>query len=425
MRTEDLIHFCAPARLIMEKGARARLPALIAHLGYTRGVLVTDTFFTTHTSWVREYVDAARALGVATHVFDGGAPDPTTTLCDEATRAVRDALKGHAPDHVIALGGGSNIDLAKALAVTLRDGTPVKHFVGARGPLAALPLIAMPTTAGTGSEATPGAILVDPENATKVAVMDNALRPQIALIDYELTMTCPPPVTADAGIDALTHAIESYLTIDSAAFDRANHPDPGYSGRSSLTMLFARESIRLCARYLKRCYDDGSDETARAAMCQASFYAALSYGSAGLNAVHGIAYAVAGATHRSHGTTNAVMLPYAVGGLRQTRRAELLDIAADFGIDTAGDAGLAIDRLCLRLRELIASVGIPVDLRALGIQEAALDALTRDALAVKRLAQAFPVTDVAAVYADIVRRAFFGDLGKTPSVERDTALDLH
>ncbi len=168
--------------------------------------------------------------------------------------------------------------------------------------------------------------------------------------------------------DALTHAIESYLTIDSADYDRAGHPDPGYSGRSALTMLFARESIRLCASFLKRCYDDGADETARAAMCQASLYAALSYGSAGLNAVHGIAYAVAGLTHRSHGTTNAVMLPYVLGALAKTRRTELLDIAALFGVSAETDADATIARLCHTLRELIASLGIPTDLRSLGIE---------------------------------------------------------
>ncbi|CAL8481591.1 iron-containing alcohol dehydrogenase [Caballeronia sp. S22] len=424
MRTDDLIHFCAPARLIMEKGARARLPGLIAHLGYQRGALVTDTFFSRRTPWVREYVESAAALGVVTHVFEGGLPDPTTTLCDDATRALRDSLDGAPLDHVIALGGGSNIDLAKALCVTLRHGAPIRDFLGARGPLEALPLFAMPTTAGTGSEATPGAILIDPANATKVAVMDNALRPQIALIDYELTMTCPPNVTADAGIDALTHAIESYLTIDSAAYDRAGQPDPVYSGRSSLTMLFARESIRLCVRYLKRCFDDGADETARAAMCQASVYAAMSYGSAGLNAVHGIAYAVAGLTHRSHGTTNAVMLPYALGALKLTRRTELLDIAADFGIDTQGDADTVIGRLCRTLRDLIASVGIPTDLRELGVEESALATLTRDALGVTRLASAFPVADADAAYADIVRRAWTRDLGKTLSAQSDAVLDL-
>jgi alcohol dehydrogenase len=188
-------------------------------------------------------------------------------------------------------------------------------------------------------------------------------------------------------------------------------------------MLFARESIRLCASFLKRCYDDGSDQEARAAMCQASIYAALSYGSAGLNAVHGIAYAVAGLTHRSHGTTNAVMLPYALGALAKTRRAELLDIATLFGVPIETDANATIDHLCHRLRELIASLGIPRDLRALGIEADALDALTRDALAVTRLAKAFPVDDVACAYTDIVRRAWTGDLGKTPQTVRDASLD--
>jgi alcohol dehydrogenase len=423
MRADDLIHFCPPARLIIGAGARAQLPSLVAHLGYRHGVLVTDTFFSARTPWVSEYVEAAKVAGVTTFVFDGGQPDPTTTLCDSATREVCDALDGAAPDHVIALGGGSNIDLAKALCLTLPGGRPVREFIG--GPTMALrplPLIALPTTAGTGSEATPGAILVDPLTATKVAVMDNALRPQVALIDPEFTYTCPPHVTADAGIDALTHAIESYLTVDSSQFDRGGHADPGYSGRSSLTMTFAREAIALCARYLKRCYDDGADKEARAGMCHASVYAALSYGSAGLNAVHGIAYAVAALTHRSHGTTNAVMLPYVLGALAETRRADLVDIARLFGIQER-DEDDGIQTLIQTLRDMIASLGLPTDLRTLGIDQTSIAALTRDALAITRLAKAFPVHDVARTYEDIVQRAFDGDLGETPSRIGETVLD--
>jgi alcohol dehydrogenase len=414
MRIDDTIHFCAPGRLIIGAGARRQLPELVARLGYRRGVLVTDRFFTGRTPWVTEYVQAAQACGIAYQVFDGGEPDPRTTLVDDATRQLREALAGADADHVVALGGGSNIDLAKALCLTLRDGRPVREFVGALADAPRpLPLIALPTTAGTGSEATPGAILVDPENATKVAVMDNALRPQIALIDPEFTYSCPPNVTADAGIDALTHAIESYLTMDSAQFGRDGHPDPGYSGRSSLTMMFAREAIVLCARYLRRVYENGADVEARTGMCYASIYAALSYGSAGLNAVHGIAYAVAGLTHRSHGTTNAVMLPYVIGSLAKTREAELTEIAALFGI-TAADPDAAIAALAHALRELVRAVGIPSDLRELGIAREALDALTHDALGVTRLAKAFPVADAAAAYRHIVTRAWHGELGGNP-----------
>ncbi|TMS59204.1 iron-containing alcohol dehydrogenase [Imbroritus primus] len=410
MRMDDLVHFCAPARLIIAGGARSQLPALMQRLGYRHGVLVTDTFFTRHTPWVREYVDAAAQLGIATTVYDGGLPDPTTTLCDAATAEVRTQLRGTVPDHVIALGGGSNIDLAKALCLTLPTGAPVKSFVGVLPDGSRpLPLIAVPTTAGTGSEATPGAILLDPENATKIAVMDNSLRPQVALVDPELTYTCPPRVTADAGIDALTHALESFVTLDSSAFDREGSVDPGYSGRSAVTMLFAREAIRLCAAYLERAYRDGSDHEARHGMAYASIYAALSYGSAGLNAVHGIAYAVAGITHKSHGSTNAVMLPYVVDALRATRTAELAEVAQLFGID--GPPAQAAARLPAMLRDLVARLDIPADLNAFGITEAQLDGMTCDALAVARLRKAFPVADGAAAYARIVRRAWEGRIG--------------
>lgn len=412
MRTEDIVHFCPPGRLIIGAGSRHQLPALLHRLGWRHGVLVTDTFFAERTPWVREYVEAAGALGIATTVYTGGLPDPTTTLCDEATVQVRAALSGQAPDHVIALGGGSNIDLAKALCLTLREGRPIHDFTGDIGWARPLPLAALPTTAGTGSEATPGAILLDPHNATKVAVMDNGLRPQIALIDPEFTLTCPPRVTAGAGIDAFTHAIESWLTVDSADYDRAGHPDPGYSGRSALTMLFARESVRLCIAWLERCHTHGGDVEARTGMAYASVYAALSYGSAGLNAVHGIAYAVAGQTHQSHGSTNAVMLPYVLDALRGVRHAELLQVARLFGIATPDEAA-AVREVPHRVRALIGRLGIPTDLQAFGIAEADLAALTRDALGVTRLARALPLPGVDAVYADIIRRAWEGRLSQT------------
>ncbi|TFL14969.1 iron-containing alcohol dehydrogenase [Pusillimonas caeni] len=408
MRSNDVIHFCPPARVVIGCGSRAQLPQLLRRLGYRQGVLVTDEYFTHHTPWVREYVEAAKGCGIRTVVYDGGMPDPTTTLCDAATRALLEQLGEARPDHVIALGGGSNIDLAKALCLTLIDGSPIKGFVGAMAQAPrCLPLVAVPTTAGTGSEATPGAILVDPENATKVAVMDNELRPVIALIDPEFTYSCPPKVTADAGIDALTHAVESYLTLDSFEFDRQGNPDPGYSGRSTLTMSFAREAISLCARYLLRAYQDGSDQEARIGMAYASHYAALSYGSSGLNAVHGIAYAVAGLTHKSHGSTNAVMLPYVLDELASVRRAEMLDVARMFGIDD-GDEDAAVGKLPVLVRDIVAQLGIAPTLAEFGVERGQLPGLLEDALQVTRLASAFPVADVAEAYGRIIERAFEG-----------------
>ena len=423
MRAEDLVHFCAPSRLVIGCGARAQLPQLVRKLGWRHGVLVTDKFFSTQTPWVREYVDAARAMGVETLVFDGGMPDPTVDLCDQATALLRRDDLGQRVDHVIALGGGSNIDLAKALCLTISTGKPIREFVGDISDCHVLPLIALPTTAGTGSEATPGAILVDPLSATKVAVMDNALRPQVALIDPELSYTCPPQVTADAGIDAFTHAIESYVTMDSFAYDRGGSVDPGYSGRSALTMLFAREAMRLCANFLQRAYDNGGDTEARIGMAYASVYAALSYGNAGLNAVHGIAYAIAGKTHRSHGTTNAVMLPYVLDAMGDVRGPELLEVARIMALDVANEqqAALAVP---VAVRQWIGRLGIPTDLPTLGIQESDLMALEHDALGVARLAKAVPVPDVATRYREILRRAFTGQLrGAQGLPQRGKTLD--
>lgn len=409
MRPEDLIHFCPPARLLMACGARAQLPALLHHLGFRRGVLVTDSFFTGHTPWVREYLASTQALGIQTVVFDGGQPDPSTALCDEATRHIRPLLQGAPADHVVALGGGSNIDLAKALCLTLPAGLPIRHFAAGIGTAPVLPLAAMPTTSGAGSEATPGTILVDGDSATKIAVMDNRLRPAIAVVDPEFTYTCPPRVTADAGIDAFTHAVESFLTIDSNAYDRAGSADPGYSGRSSLTMMLAREAIRLCLLYLLRAYRNGADKEARIGMAHASLYAALSYGSAGLNAVHGTAYAVAGRTHQSHGRTNAVMLPYVLHALRTTRAAELRELAGMMGLH-ADDEGSLCAAVPHAVRELVRQLDIPTDLRGFGLNATDVGPLTADALAVTRLAKAFPVPDVAAAYGRIVQNAFDGRL---------------
>lgn len=410
MRIDDCIHFCAPSRLIIELGYRRKLPGLLQSLGYRRGLLVTDSFFTQSTPWVNEYVAACERLGIQMLVFDGGQPDPTTELCDRANAELRTALNDRLPDHIVSLGGGSNIDLAKALCVALPTGRPIRDFGnGITSETPVIDHIAVPTTAGTGSELTPGAILFDPATGIKTAVMDNRLRPVVAAIDPELTFTCPPRVTAESGIDALTHAIESFITLDSNRFDRNGSFDPGYSGRSALTMLFARESIRLAAMYLLRCYENGADVEARVGMCYASVYAAMSYGSAGLNAVHGIAYGVAALTHQSHGATNAVVLPYAIDALHDSRHAELLEIARMFGIGTVDEVE-AVRELPHKLRQLVGQLGIPTDLNAFGVPRTSLKDLLTDSLGVTRLAKAFPVGNIEESYAQIIDNAWHGGL---------------
>ena len=408
LMSDNPITFCTPPRVWCADGARERIAPLCQSLGYRRALLVTDRWFAQQSPELAELAAALRALGIEVLLYDGGEPDPSTELVDRASDWVRE--QGAMPDHLIAWGGGSNIDLAKALCVSLACGRPVAELVGhTRWPAAPLPLVAVPTTAGTGSEITPGAILVAPGSATKVALMANSLRPVAAVIDPELTWTCPPRVTADAGVDALTHAIESWLTLDAADFDTEGDPDPGYSGRNELTVMYAREATALGLRHLVQAYDQPQDRAARNGMARASLYAGLSYATAGLQAVHGLAYALAGLTHASHGSTNAAMLPYVMDALVDVRREELAEIARLAGAPDGDTAALARQAPVL-LRALIRRVGLATDLVRFGVTEAQLPRLVDDGLAVTRLAKAWPGAAVQEAYARIVHNAYRGQL---------------
>ncbi len=408
LMSDNPITLCTPPRVLCADGARQRIAPLCKSLGWRRALVVTDRWFKHNSPTLAELIDALQAQGITVRVFDGGEPDPSTTLADQATAWVRG--QGVLPDHVIAWGGGSNIDLAKALCVTIPCGIPVAQLVGhANWPAPPLPLVAVPTTAGTGSEITPGAILVQPGSATKVALMANALRPAVAVIDPELTWSCPPRVTADAGLDALTHAIESWLTMDAAVFDNGADADPGYSGRNEVTVLFARQATALAFSHLVTAFEQPRDRAARNAMARASLYAAMSYATAGLNAVHGLAYALAGLTHASHGSTNAVMLPYVMDALVEVRCGEMADIARLAG--ARGDDPDALARQAPVLtRALVQRLGLAGDLVTFGVTEAQLPQLIADGLSVTRLAKAWPGASVDEDYARIVRHAYLGKL---------------
>jgi alcohol dehydrogenase class IV len=409
MLARDKVFLAWPSRILFGNGERKALAPLLRKLGYVSALIVTDRFFTKGGGRIINDLTASLAgAGIQSIVFDGGMPDPSVSLCEEAQRWAGRHGPASGVDHLIAVGGGSNIDLAKALSVTLKYGGSPGDYMGEnRFPGKPIPLVAIPTTSGAGSEITPGAILVDESAATKVALMDNDLRPDVVVVDPELTLSCPATVTAHAGIDALTHAIESYLTCDSFRFDRAGNPDPGYSGRNHLTKLMAGEAIRLCFAHLPRAYTDGADLEARTGMAYGSLLAAFSYANAGLNAVHGLAYALAGLTHATHGSTNAVFLPYVMDSLQKVRMRDLAEIGRLAGSTGASEIELASSAIRLT-RELVASVGIPITLRGFGVKESDLDLIIENGLGVTRLTKAFPIQPSEEVYRSIVHNAYYG-----------------
>lgn len=412
---EHPLLLCTPTRLVVQAGGIGRVAPFCKSRQWKHVLIVTDRFFTTSTPLVKDLVSALNAHGVEALICDNGEPNPTTALCDRSCAEVLAMAGDTVIDAVVALGGGSNIDLAKSLTLTLPFRRPVAEFVGqSNWPGRPLPLIALPTTSGTGSEITAGAILIQPGSATKVALMGNDLRPLLAIVDPELTMTCPARVTADAGIDALTHAIESWITMDASDLGALQDPDPAYSGRNPLTMLFARESVKLCFEHLPTAFREPSNLHARTGMSCCSLYAALSYATAGVHAVHGLAYALAGLTHETHGRTNAVLLPYVMDSLISVRTAELAEIGRIAGSQKTDLLGQARDAAVLT-RALIQSLDIPVSLKDFGVKAQELDTLIQDGLAVVRLAKAYPIQPPAPAYSQIVRHAYEGRLSADPT----------
>src|SRR5437667_9491916 len=194
------------------------------------------------------------------------------------------------------------MDLAKITATVLAHGGGPRDYVGddkVPGPVA--PLICLPTTAGTGSEVSAAAVLTDTENQIKVGILSNHLRPAVAVVDPMLTLSCPPKVTADSGIDALTHAIEAYTAVDNATFPLPPGERTVYQGRHPLSDCLAEKAIALVGQFLRRAVKQGDDLEARDGMALAATLAGMAFSNVGVAVVHAMEYAIGGAVQCSQG----------------------------------------------------------------------------------------------------------------------------
>ena len=279
--------FATATRIVFGPGTVRDVPAAAAEMG-RRALLVT-----------RRSVDFKRA-GIAGEPFPIHFPihgEPTVDMVRQGTQLARDA----ACDLVIALGGGSTIDAAKAIAALLANGgDPLDYLevVGQAKPpiLPSAPFIAIPTTAGTGAEVTRNAVLRSPEHRLKASLRSPHMLPRLAVVDPELTLDLPPALTASTGLDALTQLIEPYVSI------RAN----------AMTDLYCAEGMRLAASALRRAWRDGHDMAARTDMAFASLLGGLALANAGLGAVHGFAAPLGGMFDAPHGALCAALLPHAM-----------------------------------------------------------------------------------------------------------------
>ncbi len=385
MRTTWSFH--SPGQILFGRNAVDQLGDVAGRLGAGRALIVTDKSLA-DAGLAQRVGGVLRTAGIATEVFDGGQPDPPLHAVNRCVEQARDC---HA-DLLVGLGGGSNMDLAKAAATLLAHGGTCLDYGGDQlvpGPVFALILV--PTTSGTGSEVTAAAVLNDTDEGRKFAILSNYLRPQVALVDPTLTVSCPAKVTADSGIDALTHAIEAYTAVDNETFPLPEGERTVYQGRYPLSDVLAEQAIGLVGRYLRRAVSNGDDIEAREGMALAATSAGMSFSNVGVAVVHALEYALAAEAHTSHGCGCGLLLPYVMEHNKSARAAQMVKIAGLLGEDiTALDEHTAADRAIHAVHQLKADIGIPATLTEVGVNPDAVPAMAEQAFALKRILRVNP-----------------------------------
>lgn len=343
-------------RLVFGSGAIDRLGPLARELGFSRPLLVTDRGLR-DAGHVERALGQLRDAGVEAAVFDACEANPDGAMVD---RGVEFAA-ARRPDGVIGLGGGSPLDCAKGINLLLTNGGAIADYKGyglARKPL--LPMIAVPTTAGTGSEAQSYAVIADTATHMKMACGDPKLAFAAAILDPDLTVSQPPAVTAAAGFDALAHAVETAVT----------------TRRTPVSALFSHAAFRLIDPHYERVLADPGDVDARAAMQLGAFYAGVAIEHSMLGAAHACANPLTARYALTHGVALAVLLPHVVRWNAEGDSDLYGDLAGGLPAASGGPAG---DRLARRLVDAGRSGGFPPDLRTAGVSTDELPSLAEAA----------------------------------------------
>lgn len=373
-------NFHSAGQLVFGPGAVSQLGELAARRKLARVFVVTDQILAKagvldQVRWPLEH------SGLALDVFDGSGPEPAIDVAEAAVSQAR----RFRPDAVLGLGGGSNMDLAKVAAVVLtHGGTPRDYFGFNQVPGPVLPLVCVPTTAGTGSEVSHAAVLTDAANHIKVSTLSQYLRPALAVVDPDLTRSCPPKVRADSGIDALTHAIEAYTATDYSALPAGQ--SFAYEGRYPLGECLAEKAIELVGKHLVSVVREPDSAAAREGMCLAATIAGLAFSNCAVALVHALEYPLGGALHCSHGAGNGLLLPYVMRFNLPERLPAFARIAALLGENVQGLSDqAAAEQAIVAVENLRRQIGIPERIRDIGGTREQLPLFAEKSFAIKRL----------------------------------------
>ena len=382
MHRRNYWNFYSAGRIVFGSGVVRRLDQFIQPWKAKNALIITDSILT-RVGVVAQVESPLKAAGICVSVFDGGEPEPSFAIADKAIELALTVK----PDVIIGVGGGSNLDLAKIVANVLTHGGHFRDYFGygkVPGPI--MPLVCIPTTAGTGSEVSHAAVLTDTVNQTKISCLSHYLRPQLAVVDPNLTLTCPPKASADSGIDALTHAIEAFTAVRFDELDvPADEPFP-YDGKQPIGDCLAERAIELIGQHLVRAVLEPDNLAAREGMALAATLAGLAFSNNAVAVVHALEYPIGGALHCSHGAGNGLLLPYVMRFNLPSRTTEFARIARLLGEDTTGlTESAAAERAITAVERLRAAIGIPQRIRELGGTPDQLPTFAKKSFEIKRL----------------------------------------
>ena len=343
--------FKMPAKVRFGEGIHNQLGTILKdEMGFSKVFVATDKGLVA-TGIIDKVKEGLDKGGIAYEIYDELIPDPTIEVVDEAA----DVLRQSGADVVLAVGGGSPIDTAKAMCMLqTHEGSVRDYLFGGSKQVTreTMPLVCIPTTAGTGSEMTAASVITNNQDKTKVSVTHENLIPRMAFIDPELQMGMPPFITATTGMDALTHAIESYVSLNAEPISDA-------MGIAAIRMI--SENIRLATA-------DGSNKVARTNMAIASTIAGVAFMNGGLGVVHGIAQTIGAVAHVAHGVANSLLLPYCmernvVGNLSKFRNIAVAMGENVDGLSEREAAQAAVDAVF----QLAEDLKVPMKLKDVGV----------------------------------------------------------
>ena len=329
-----------PAHTLIGQGSINEIPRFMSSAGVSKALVVTDKGLE-KLGTVKLVTDVLDANNVPYSVYDRVEPNPSVRVVNEAA----EVFKSSGADFLVAIGGGSPIDVAKAVSILTANGGDIRDYMGvAKSLKPGNPIVAINTTAGTGSEVTRVYVVTDEEKKIKMVMVDNNCMAYLAIDDPDLMVGMPPALTAATGMDALTHAVEAFLC----------NPHTPFSDGAAI------EAIRLVSKSLKRAVEYGRDVKARTDMCWAEYLAGLAFSNSGLGLVHAIAHQLGGMYHTPHGIANAIMLPFVMEFNLPYRTARVARIGHAWFDNTEGFSDeKAAKHAIERIRNLSKSIGIP------------------------------------------------------------------